>query len=204
MGIALPEAKDAIGSAMGREAYEDMLLFDSLIGNADRHKSGCGMLFGTNTGQILRMAPVIGSGLSFMARLGRAGLSGQELFQSWTRGSSWTSTTWRSASSADAAAKRWSGCWTSASPRRPPCGMTPQGLPEGAPELFSPAQAGIPAGQPAHMPAAPARDLFPDRRRFCSKLCAELTQDWRRLDSAYLMRPPMRFHRTAVSPPQDQ
>ena len=33
---------------------------------------------------------------------------------------------------------------------------------------------------------------------------AALTQNRRRLDEGYLMRPPMRFQRTAVSPPQDQ
>lgn len=86
MGIDAPDAQDAIGSAMGRTAYEDMMLFDSLIGNADRHMGNYGMLFDTNTGQILRMAPVFDNGMSFMSRLDKTGMSEQELFQRWTRG----------------------------------------------------------------------------------------------------------------------
>ncbi|MBR5050663.1 MAG: hypothetical protein IKX75_04940 [Desulfovibrio sp.] len=86
MALETPAAQDAVGEAMGRDAYGDMMLFDSLIGNADRHLGNFGMLFDTSSGKILRMAPVFDSGMSFMSRIDWSGKSEQDLFRNWKRG----------------------------------------------------------------------------------------------------------------------
>lgn len=50
----------------GKEAYEDMMLFDTIIGNRDRHLGNFGMLVDNNTGEILKMAPIFDNGLSML------------------------------------------------------------------------------------------------------------------------------------------
>ncbi|MBO6266657.1 MAG: hypothetical protein J6M06_00335 [Synergistaceae bacterium] len=84
--LETPETQFAIGGLMGRESYEDMMLFDSLVGNIDRHTGNFGMLFDTNTGEILRIAPVFDNGLSFLSYLLKNGETEDRLFSRWTHG----------------------------------------------------------------------------------------------------------------------
>ena len=49
---------------MGREKIEDLMLFDSLIFNEDRHLGNYGMIVNNNTGEILRTAPIFDNGNS--------------------------------------------------------------------------------------------------------------------------------------------
>ena len=62
-----------IGEIYGREHFEDMMLFDSIILNVDRHLGNFGMLFDTNTGEILGPAPLFDHGNSLMS--GAAGMN---------------------------------------------------------------------------------------------------------------------------------
>ena len=49
----------------GLEEYEDMMLFDAVVGNSDRHMLNFGMLYDNDTGKILNTAPIFDNGLSF-------------------------------------------------------------------------------------------------------------------------------------------
>ncbi len=50
----------------GKKAFEDMMVFDSLILNTDRHMNNYGMIFDTDTGEILRPAPLFDHGNSLL------------------------------------------------------------------------------------------------------------------------------------------
>ena len=63
--LSMTETHVAFAQAMGVEFYEDMMVFDALIGNSDRHLGNFGMLFDNNTGEVLRPAPLFDHGLSF-------------------------------------------------------------------------------------------------------------------------------------------
>ncbi len=63
--LQAPRMHDSIAEAMGQEFYEDMMVFDALIGNTDRHLGNFGMLFDTATGEVLRPAPLFDHGASF-------------------------------------------------------------------------------------------------------------------------------------------
>ncbi len=56
-----------IADLWGRELYEDMMVFDAVIGNIDRHLANFGVLFDIETGKVLRPAPLYDNGLSLMA-----------------------------------------------------------------------------------------------------------------------------------------
>lgn len=56
-----------IGEVFGKEAFEDMMLFDSIIINTDRHLSNFGLLFNTNNNEIIGPAPLFDHGMSLMA-----------------------------------------------------------------------------------------------------------------------------------------
>lgn len=46
--------------------FEDMMLFDAIIGNTDRHLGNFGMLKNNNTGELLKPFPVFDNGLSML------------------------------------------------------------------------------------------------------------------------------------------
>ncbi|AYZ73656.1 hypothetical protein EGX98_06260 [Fusobacterium necrophorum] len=48
------------------EQFEDMMLFDAIIGNTDRHLGNFGMLKNNNTGEILKPFPLFDNGLSML------------------------------------------------------------------------------------------------------------------------------------------
>ena len=58
------EAEREIMRVYGKEAFEDLMVFDSLIANQDRHLGNFGMIVDNNTGEILRPAPIFDNGAS--------------------------------------------------------------------------------------------------------------------------------------------
>lgn len=53
-----------LADLFGQEKYADMMLFDSIIANKDRHFGNFGMLVDNNTGAYLRPAPIFDNGYS--------------------------------------------------------------------------------------------------------------------------------------------
>lgn len=53
--------------AYGLNAYQDLMVFDSVICNQDRHLGNFGYLVDNNTGKYLRPAPIFDNGLSLLA-----------------------------------------------------------------------------------------------------------------------------------------
>lgn len=60
------ESEREIASIYGQEQFEDLMLFDGLIGNKDRHFGNFGMIINNNTNKILRPAPIFDNGASFL------------------------------------------------------------------------------------------------------------------------------------------
>ena len=58
--------QDKLSRAYGEEAYADLMLFDSIIANQDRHYGNFGYLVDNNTGEFLRPAPIFDNGLSLL------------------------------------------------------------------------------------------------------------------------------------------
>lgn len=56
-----------IPEAYGKESFENLMLFDALICNKDRHLGNFGMIVDNNTGKILRPAPIFDNGLSIFS-----------------------------------------------------------------------------------------------------------------------------------------
>lgn len=56
--------QERISQAIGAEHYADMMLFDSLIANRDRHLGNFGVITDNNSGKVLRPAPVFDNGYS--------------------------------------------------------------------------------------------------------------------------------------------
>ena len=64
-----------IPEAYGKESFENLMLFDALICNKDRHLGNFGMIVDNNTGKILRPAPIFDNGFSMMTTLEKNQLS---------------------------------------------------------------------------------------------------------------------------------
>lgn len=59
-----------LATMFGKDAFEDIMVFDALILNQDRHLGNFGHLFDTDTGELLRPAPIFDNGFSFCVGLG--------------------------------------------------------------------------------------------------------------------------------------
>ena len=55
---------EAIVKIYGRENFEDLMLFDAIIYNTDRHLGNFGMMINNDTNEILRSAPIFDNGSS--------------------------------------------------------------------------------------------------------------------------------------------
>lgn len=62
------ELQYEIAKIIGIEFFEDMMLFDSIIYNTDRHLGNFGMLINNNTGDIVEPAPIFDNGFSLFNR----------------------------------------------------------------------------------------------------------------------------------------
>ncbi len=63
-----------IANLMGHARYADMMLFDSIIANQDRHLGNFGMLVDNVTGEVLQLAPIFDNGFSFFYGASQADL----------------------------------------------------------------------------------------------------------------------------------
>lgn len=72
MGACIPKIKgvneriDKIIGLYGKEAFEDLMLFDALICNSDRHLGNFGMLIENDTQKLIKPAPIFDNGYSFL------------------------------------------------------------------------------------------------------------------------------------------
>jgi len=55
---------EGVGEVYGKENYEDLLVFDAIICNSDRHLGNFGMLFKNDTNEIVDPAPIFDNGNS--------------------------------------------------------------------------------------------------------------------------------------------
>lgn len=62
----------------GETEYQDLMVFDSLICNQDRHLGNFGYLVDNNTGEFLRPAPIFDNGFSLLAGASQNGLDNLE------------------------------------------------------------------------------------------------------------------------------
>lgn len=67
-----------LGRLFGENKYADIMLFDSLIANQDRHFGNFGMIVDNNTGKYLRPAPIFDNGVSFFYGAAGIDLSSKE------------------------------------------------------------------------------------------------------------------------------
>ena len=64
----------------GKESLQDLMLFDALICNVDRHLGNFGMIIDNNTNELLRPAPIFDNGLSMMTTLSTEELKDDKKF----------------------------------------------------------------------------------------------------------------------------
>ena len=64
----------------GKESLQNLMLFDALICNVDRHLGNFGMIIDNNTNEILRPAPIFDNGLSMMTTLSTEELKDDKRF----------------------------------------------------------------------------------------------------------------------------
>ena len=64
----------------GEERFADLMVFDALICNVDRHLGNFGMIIDNNTNEILRPAPIFDNGLSVMTTLESSDLNADKRF----------------------------------------------------------------------------------------------------------------------------
>jgi hypothetical protein len=62
----------------GESAYQDLMVFDSLICNQDRHLGNFGYIVDNNTGKFLRPAPIFDNGFSLLSGASQNGLNNLE------------------------------------------------------------------------------------------------------------------------------
>lgn len=70
----------------GETEYQDLMVFDSLICNQDRHLGNFGYLVDNNTGEFLRPAPIFDNGFSLLAGASQNGLDNIENYIGSIRG----------------------------------------------------------------------------------------------------------------------
>ena len=58
--------------------FEDMMLFDAIIGNKDRHLGNFGILNNNNTGELISLAPIFDNGLSMLNCMTKNEISDKE------------------------------------------------------------------------------------------------------------------------------
>ncbi|BCZ19364.1 hypothetical protein NHP190012_10060 [Helicobacter sp. NHP19-012] len=51
---------------MGKQALSDLMLFDAIIGNVDRHLGNLGMLIDNDTNELIKPAPIFDNGRAFI------------------------------------------------------------------------------------------------------------------------------------------
>ncbi|BCZ18333.1 hypothetical protein NHP190003_16150 (plasmid) [Helicobacter sp. NHP19-003] len=56
------ELEQAIEAVMGKQAFSDLMLFDAIIGNIDRHLGNFGMLIDNDTNELIKPAPIFDNG----------------------------------------------------------------------------------------------------------------------------------------------
>ncbi|MBR1374698.1 MAG: hypothetical protein IJ566_01260 [Cardiobacteriaceae bacterium] len=60
------ELFDAIMAIYGKENFQDLLVFDALICNIDRHLGNFGMLIDNDNNQLIKQAPIFDNGMCFL------------------------------------------------------------------------------------------------------------------------------------------
>ena len=73
-----------LADLFGQEKYADMMLFDSIIANKDRHFGNFGMLVDNNTGAYLRPAPIFDNGYSLFYSAAASDLT-KDIWQSYVQ-----------------------------------------------------------------------------------------------------------------------
>lgn len=63
------ESEKQLAAVYGQEAFEDMMFFDGIIGNKDRHLGNFGMLIDNNRNRLFKAAPIFDNGASFLNML---------------------------------------------------------------------------------------------------------------------------------------
>ena len=64
------ELANAVYKIYDNDKFDDLMVFDALVCNTDRHLGNFGMIIDNNTNKLLRPAPIFDNGLSIMAHIG--------------------------------------------------------------------------------------------------------------------------------------
>lgn len=65
-GLGSPQVQRALAEAFDDDAYADMMIFDAIIGNRDRHLGNFGYLRDNDTGEYIKPAPLFDNGMSLL------------------------------------------------------------------------------------------------------------------------------------------
>ncbi|BEG58295.1 HipA domain-containing protein (plasmid) [Helicobacter sp. NHP21005] len=66
--------RQAIEAVMGKQAFSDLMLFDAIIGNIDRHLGNFGMLVNNDTNELVKPAPIFDNGWAIFNFIDRWGI----------------------------------------------------------------------------------------------------------------------------------
>lgn len=80
MDLQLLPGQIMLANAFGKEAYADMMIYDSLICNVDRHLGNYGYLVDNNTGEFTKPAPLFDNGLSLLYQASRPDLENMDTY----------------------------------------------------------------------------------------------------------------------------